>query len=54
MTYLRPRKEILLFSEMQVTKKIFIRTAAKSFFNQFEFSRYSLHLKDYSNSPFLC
>ena len=51
-----PRKKIiLLFPEMQVTKKIFTRAAAKKLFfiNLIEFFKQSLHLKAYSNSTFL-
>ena len=40
---------------MRVTKNIFIRAAAKKFFiNLIDFSKQSLHLKNYSNSTFLC
>ena len=48
------RKIIHLFPEMRVTKKIFNRAAANFFFiNLIElFQR--LHLKNYSNSTFLC
>ena len=46
---------MLLFLEMQVTKKIFTRMAATIFFiNLVEFPKQSLHLKINSNSIFLC
>ena len=39
---------------MRMTRKIFIQAAVKNFFiNLIEFFKWSLHLKDYSNSTFL-
>ena len=54
---LRPKEIILLFPEIPVTNKIFFnRVAAKKtfFINLVEFFKQSLHLKNYSNSTFLC
>ena len=50
---IRPKKIILLFPEMPVTKKIFTSAVAKKI-NLTESFKQSLLLKNYSNSDFLC
>ena len=53
-TWIRPKK-IPLLPEMRMTKKILIRAAAKKIFINFtDFFKWSLHLKNFSSSTFLC
>ena len=54
MFFLRPKRKILLFQEMWVTRKIFTQEAANLFFSisLIEFFKESLHLESYSNSTF--